>query len=293
MTLRVGAHVVAAPVLELASEGRPRRGTVLARGSTAAFVETDGFVVTLAARGAPLMPNGVALAGVGASIAALRPGSPAAFSEGGIRTESLDVVWDPADPPVWRPEERSPLALGSCTATRAAEVLRALGVEPNADPLRLAHEVVGVDPAWADAGAGVGALFEGVTTGRPSLARRAALALVGLGAGATPSGDDLLGGVAGAVESAARGRGASPPAWLASLRLPDLRRRTTALSATLLELALTGRLMEPAGTLVDALAGTAPASLGRALARVRRVGHSTGDRYAVGIASTAYLLATH
>jgi hypothetical protein len=242
------------------------------------------------------MPNGVALLDDAASLACLRAGSPAALVEGGIRTESVDITWDPRDPPVWGPEERSPFSLGPSTVSRAAGVLRELGVEPDADPLRLAREVVAVDPAWAgssEAAEGVAALFEGVTTGHPSLARQAARSLVGLGAGATPSADDLLGGVAGAVESAGRTRRGVPGgAWLASLRLPDLRRRTTALSATLLELALTGRLMEPAGALLDALAGATPGSVARALVRMRRVGHSTGERFALGIASAAYLLAT-
>ena len=51
------AHRVAAPVLERA----PARGVVAASCGTAAYLELDGFVVAVTARGVPLMPNGVAL----------------------------------------------------------------------------------------------------------------------------------------------------------------------------------------------------------------------------------------
>ncbi len=60
------AHRVAAPVLERA----PARGVVAGVVRTAAYLELDGFVVAVTARGVPLMPNGVAV-----TDAARRPGA--------------------------------------------------------------------------------------------------------------------------------------------------------------------------------------------------------------------------
>jgi hypothetical protein len=73
-------------------------------------------------------------------------------------------------------------------------------------------------------------------------------------------------------------------AWLGALVGDDLRSRTSALSATLLELAVAGMGPEPLQAL---LAGDRSA-----LARLVALGHSTGRAYArgaaVGLLSRAY-----
>jgi hypothetical protein len=66
--------------------------------------------------------------------------------------------------------------------------------------------------------------------------------------------------------------------------------RTTALSATLLELATRGQLAEPAGRLLD-LGPDGEAAWPAALARLERLGHGSGRAYAAGIAATTGLLA--
>jgi len=96
-------------------------------------------------------------------------------------------------------------------------------------------------------------------------------ALVGRGPGLTPEGDDLVAGAAAVL--AASGRGSLAAALVGT----DLRRRTTALSATLLELAGTGLGPEP----LQALLAGDPAALDRLL----RLGHSTGRAYALGAAA--------
>jgi hypothetical protein len=96
-------------------------------------------------------------------------------------------------------------------------------------------------------------------------ARAEAERLIGLGPGLTPEGDDL---VAGALAISAVLYGELPGV------LPgDLRERTTRLSATLLELAARGAVMEP----VHGLLGPRWEA---ALRRLLRVGHSTGRAYA-------------
>ena len=95
-------------------------------------------------------------------------------------------------------------------------------------------------------------------------------ALVGLGPGLTQEGDDLLAGAAAAL--AARG---------APMRLPDdLRARTTALSATLLELAVTGAAPRPAHRVAD------PGCVAwrAALEELCGLGASTGRAWAAGLA---------
>jgi hypothetical protein len=99
--------------------------------------------------------------------------------------------------------------------------------------------------------------------------------LIGRGGGLTPEGDDLISGVAAVVAVGDWPR-ATREAWLAALIGGDLRRRTTALSATLLELAARGMGPEP---LQAWLAGD-PA----ALARLEAIGHSTGRAIARGAA---------
>ena len=95
--------------------------------------------------------------------------------------------------------------------------------------------------------------------------------LVGRGPGLTPEGDDLVAGAAAVLAAAGRDRLA------AALVGTDLRRRTTTLSATLLELAAAGLGPEP----LQALLAGDRAALGRLL----RLGHSTGRAYALGAAA--------
>jgi hypothetical protein len=144
-------------------------------------------------------------------------------------------------------------------------------------------EVVAVGSVWdptirgsADLVAdGPGDLVEAVESRDPELAARAGARLIGRGGGLTPEGDDIVAGAA-AVIASSPWPGALREAWLAALIGSDLRRRTTALSATLLELAVRGMGPEPLQAL---LAGDASA-----LARLEALGHSTGRAIAAGAA---------
>jgi hypothetical protein len=87
--------------------------------------------------------------------------------------------------------------------------------------------------------------------------------LIGRGPGLTPEGDDAVAATAAVI--AADGGDASP------LLPADLRARTTALSATLLELAAAGAITEPFHAVLR----------GAPLERLTRLGHTTGRTYAV------------
>jgi hypothetical protein len=118
-------------------------------------------------------------------------------------------------------------------------------------------------------------LVRAVESRDPSLAASVGARLIGRGGGLTPEGDDLVAGVA-AVVAVGPWPGALKEAWLGALVGSDLRRRTTALSATLLELAVAGMGPEPLQALVAGDTG--------ALDRLVRLGHSTGRAYARGAA---------
>jgi len=118
-------------------------------------------------------------------------------------------------------------------------------------------------------------LVDAVVSRDPSLAAAAGARLIGRGGGLTPEGDDLVAGVA-AVVASLPWPGALREAWLGALIGADLRRRTTALSATLLELAVRGMGPEPLQTFVGGDAA--------ALSRLVALGHSTGRAYARGAA---------
>jgi Protein of unknown function (DUF2877) len=100
----------------------------------------------------------------------------------------------------------------------------------------------------------------------PALAAEIARGLIGRGPGLTPEGDDAV-----AVTAAIVAAGGADRTLLAALLPEDLRARTTALSATLLELAAQGMIAEPFHAVLN----------GAPLERLTRLGHTTGRTYAV------------
>jgi hypothetical protein len=288
-------HVVATPVLELLAGAGERAGVVLGAGATACWVDLDGFVVAVTTREVPLLPNAVALAaGSGSLQRAAAAGRVARFAPGRIDLGALQLTWDPAAPPSWDPTvPEATHAEREALARRGAALLRSqeLGV---AGPDTLVRELAAIglptatDPEGAAALAG---LFRAVRERDPGPAAGAARGLLGRGPGLTPEGDDLLAAVAGtlAVLGPVTGWERSVlTSFLAALVTPAPE-RTTALSATLLQLAARGQLAEPAGRLLD-LGPEGEAAWPAALARLERLGHGSGRAYAAGIAATTGLL---
>jgi hypothetical protein len=274
------AHRVATPVLERA----PARGVVAGVVRTAAYLEFDGFVVAVTARGVPLMPNGVALTDVPASHLAEGSGrggevgwpvvgTAAHLTASGLSGAGWRVTWPAAAPPVWDPSvRRATGAANGAARERGAAILR--GHPPT--PQGLA--AVGVEIAASE---GVGALLRALAAGEPPDAH----ALLGLGPGLTPEGDDLLAGAAAAVAALEPWSADRRAAWLAAAAPPDAATRTTKLSATLLALAARGQAIEPVHALLD----LEHERWEPALARLERLGHSTGRCYAAAIGAAAVL----
>jgi hypothetical protein len=309
------AHLVATPVLERLTG--QRAGVVLGAGTSACWVDLDGFVVTITTREVPLLPNAVALAAGSGTLhrPGATPGSVARFAPGRIDLGALRVSWDPAVPPAWDPTVREATQTGpEALARRGAALLAALA-KPGADQnteLRavdsrgpaargsaiLVRELVdelarsGLPTTDPHGAAALGRLFRAVCQRDPGPAARAAHELLGRGPGLTPEGDDLLAAVAGtlAVLGPAAGWDRSVlTRFLAALAAPAPE-RTTALSATLLELATRRQLIEPAARLLD-LDPDDEGAWPPALARLERLGHGSGRAYAAGIAATTRLLA--
>ena len=116
-------------------------------------------------------------------------------------------------------------------------------------------------------------LVDAIATRDPDRAALVGRRLIGRGGGLTPEGDDLLAGAAAVVAAS----WADSAAWLRALVGDDLRSRTTALSATLLELAVRGMGPEP----LQALVAGDPCARDRLVA----LGHSTGRAYLRGAAA--------
>jgi uncharacterized protein DUF2877 len=275
------AATVATPVLE-----RFRTGEAdgLVRGATqrAAYLDFDGFVVALTAPGVPLMPNGVAVAR-----SAVHDG-PVRAAAGRIDLAGEAVTWDPSDPPAWEPALRRPSRSDAAALReRGAAILAALGVDER-----------------SSSAAGTGSLMDG-DRGRDGLdrlrralrnrdPRSAALAadhLTGLGGGLTPEGDDVLSATAAVVATTGEALGFRDPErgrWLAALVPADAPARTTALSATLLALAVDGRIVEPVHRLLDV--SNRDGAWREGLATLAATGASTGRAYAVAVGTTLGLL---
>jgi hypothetical protein len=153
------------------------------------------------------------------------------------------VVWDPVLPTI---------TPGPALAERGRAVLAALGAAG--------------DSALRPAQAAIDALSHGDMDA-------AVAGLLGRGTGLTPEGDDLLAGAFAVC--AATGAPVAPPG--------DLRERTTALSATLLELAVAGGAPRALHALLDVRSE----EWRGALRELERLGSSSGCAIARGAAATA------
>jgi hypothetical protein len=283
--------------------------------------------VPLLPNGVALAAGGGALGPLGLPGAAVRV-APGRVEVGGLAVtwDPADPpAWDPTVPRVagvpGRPGRRpssgndsraggtpaGPFG-GAAVGRRGEAVLAALGVRPSREPVEFLAGLAEVGLATAaepDGAGGIELLLRAVLERDRGLAGEAAGVLLGRGPGLTPEGDDLLAAVAAtlfAFGPATGVTGASLAGVLAALLggAPDggpggasavvPAGRTTALAATLLELAAQGQVVEPAGRLLD-LSPAGERDLAGALRRLERLGHGSGRAYALGIGAAAWLLA--
>lgn len=194
----------------------------------------------------------------------------------------LEVRLDGAT--VWVPRAR-PRSLAPAAAARHAEVVTAVlrRRDPGAGLAALVH---GGDatPLLRRAQAGIGKLTEGFARRDVFRLAAGAEALLGLGPGLTPSGDDLLAGFLGTARlacpsAAALVRDVGPQI----LRLAAT--RTTLLSRAFLAHAFAGRLAPPVDALAAAMfEGAEGPALARAAEAAAALGHTSGLDTLAGMA---------
>lgn len=116
-------------------------------------------------------------------------------------------------------------------------------------------------------------------------AQQAAARLVGLGAGATPAGDDLLVGyLAGLWSSTAGVQARAESAANLAAALLDLTRQTNDVSGVYLAAAAAAETSERLAAVVRSIAGgSAPSALAEAAAAAIAVGHSSGAAGVLGL----------
>jgi hypothetical protein len=260
-------HTVATPVLDVIAGGAGE-ATVLGVGSVA-YLDLDGFVLCVTGPGGPLLPNGIAIARPPRTIAWPQPGARLRLDDAFPR-DTLRV--DSARP--WTP------LLTAAGASRARLLARGLAI------LERLESDGANSPPHDDGRSGLELLRRAVEGRDAKLASAAAVLLCGRGGGLTPEGDDLLAGAAAVVSAFGRATGFSEREredWLSALLLPDRRGRTTALAATLLELATRALVAEPLLGVLD-ISDASETRWGGALRRLLRLGHTTGRANARGAA---------
>lgn len=306
----VSAH---APVLRLLR--RHRRAVVLGAHPRAVNLRLGGAVVTLVAAERGNGPGALVLAaGQLPGQLAWRPGEPVEVGAGWLRGAAGTAVWWAGSSP-WRPPRCAPagrdLAAAareglawlsgrlSAVAARGAllpavlaclwprgdaqaarggargDFARALREEAVARIRRLRAALAGA------AGPGSPAAAAPVRGDPPGGLHAAVAGLVGFGPGLTPSGDDLLAGLACTLR---RARHPASAALAAALRRGWAARRTHLLSGHFLRWAARGVAAECGVALVDALlAGRPGAEADAALARVVAAGSWSGPDWAAGV----------
>jgi hypothetical protein len=241
---------------------------VLARPGGAAFLTAAGEIVWLGPASAPLHPRAVLAAAVpGAAI-----GAEIAIDVAGVRA--------------WAPP-RIPLDAESAARLRAG--WRELVADPTAlgAPAGFGLLLAGAALAFPldGAAAHARAIASACAHDDADAATPAALALLGLGGGLTPSGDDFLGGVLFARHVLASAGDADGSRWrrLAEAVRGAATTRTHPISAALLGDLANGCGHAPLHDAVVALASGDTARARRAAAVLARLGHSSGWDILAGV----------
>lgn len=124
-------------------------------------------------------------------------------------------------------------------------------------------------------------LCAALTAGDREAACRHAQAMLGLGPGLTPAGDDFLAGLLAVLHLP------DGPAWplrdIGGLLVADAGRRTNAISVAMLRAAAQGRVRECVIALLRELVAGDPRTVDEALARVLAIGSTSGSDMAAGV----------
>lgn len=214
------------------------------------------------------------------------PGLTASAHGTAIAIGGARIEW--GDAAIWRPPAPDPRALAARLGQGLAVIdAWARDAVPRAGLAPLLAELAGRAPCAPDplldaARAGIAALAH-----VPDPAHRDAAAiraLVGLGPGLTPSGDDALAGALVTLHALGETRGATR---LAGTLAAVAARRTSPISAAFLDAAAAGEGAAALHGLLTALADGRPEAIRSAAATLTAIGHSSGWDALVGLRCAA------
>jgi hypothetical protein len=237
------------------------RARVLARLRSSTYLTADGAIVWLGAAGATLHPRAILVA------------TAPALDTDDVQVDAGGLApWWPALP-VLRADATARLLLDGWR--RLAADCGALGTPGGFGALLTGHPLA--FPLEGARGAAEALALACARDDAPAAAD-AALALLGLGAGLTPSGDDYVGGALFARHLLAAAGRADAPAWRRAARtiVAAAPTRTHPISVALLDDLAAGLGWAPLHDLVTALAAGAPRAALEAALRLTRLGHTSG-----------------
>jgi hypothetical protein len=248
-----------------------------------------GPLLILSTPEAPLAPNALAVRTAAPTLreAGLQVAQVVALGASALAGDAdWCVAIDEASP--WEPRPRvRPIRPGVLAerlkATRATVV--AVGAGGSLLPLLWAAETSALGPgAVRSASLPARTLAEAATRHDARAVVRAARGLAGLGPGLTPSGDDLLGGFAGAwhLLGEALGLGGARHRGVTDAIREGAERGASPLGRAWLEHACRGELLEPMTSLVGALLAEPVGDLDAAARGALAVGASSGTDWMVG-----------
>ena len=294
-----GAHrcpaVSASPAaLELVAAAAVAPARIHSVFRSAVNVETAAGLLTLATPATGGIPNGVLLALDDLRSLDLRPGLAVTATGAELSVPARGLVIDLAGAARWSPRfprtrahPSDAVARWRSRADHAWHVARRLAPRGGLRPLlwpdtTAPRDRIRVDDfaaTWtARARWQLDVLADGLTRRDRSGAALAAGGLVGLGDGATPSGDDALVGMEAALHAIG-----DPLAGFSGAALDDVEERTTIVAATFLRAAARGEFAERMHHLVLALLGPDEDATARAIERAVAWGATSGTDGLVGV----------
>jgi len=282
----VAYMVASTAVCDLLRDG-PRPARVVAALPSAVYLEVAGVAgsasrwVALLARDAVRVPIGLvtALPCRAEPFAGILPGAVAVIGDGELRLPAASgPASGPAGGPASGPVGYRPLRYWDPGVPRLGGALATAPVARRAETLALL--ATGLPPddvrAWADLAVPLETALAPVRPDRAQVTA-AVEALVGLGPGLTPAGDDVVAGALVTLAAAVD----EPRREVLVDAVGGLLPRTTTVSAALLREACRGRAVPQVSAVLRAVAGSG--DLDVALARLARVGHTSGPALALGV----------
>ena len=278
-------------IASLIEHGRPWRGVVHSEFRSVLNIATEGALIAVAAPSAGRLPNGVA-ADMGPDFRRLgiRAGMVVEHGPGTLSIDEAGVVIDLSRTEAWSPRLAHPTE-GTTESVRRwrarASAIRRLAATVTAGRAGAGRGLGPLVGPWPEGSRGdladrarpvMSGLRKAVRDRNGEAAATMARALIGLGPGLTPSGDDALVGVAAACHALG-----SPVSGFLADALVDVDARTTAIAASYLRHAGRGEFAERIHVLLADLLGSDVSRIEPVVRAFVNWGASSGTDCLVGV----------